>query len=147
MKKRKTLKTMKCRDLVKVLDKEFSLYVRLRAADDNGCCKCITCGKLFPYKEICNGHYIPRQYMSTRYNEINCNPQCTSCCTFFEGKHFIYRQRLVEMYGEEKIERMELWADMTKTETADTLREKIEYYRKLTVSVKENEQGGKYGYS
>jgi hypothetical protein len=101
---------MALKDLVKRLDRVFSEYVRLNAADDNGYCTCITCGKVYHYKEIHNGHFIPRARMATRFNEMNCNPQCVRCNHFRHGEPDIYRQRLVEMYGKEAVEALELEA-------------------------------------
>ena len=34
--------------------------VRLKAADDNGYCECVTCGKIAKYTEMDGGHYIPK---------------------------------------------------------------------------------------
>lgn len=54
------------------LDAVFSKYIRLKYSDDKGYCRCISCGKVFPWKEIQNGHYMSRRYMSTRFSEDNC---------------------------------------------------------------------------
>ena len=53
------------------LDAVFSKYIRLKYSDDKGYCRCISCGKVFPWKEIQNGHYMSRRYMSTRFSEDN----------------------------------------------------------------------------
>ena len=44
--------------LIKELDKWFSYYVRLKNSDKNGYCRCISCGKIFFWKDIQNGHYM-----------------------------------------------------------------------------------------
>lgn len=81
------------------LDKTFSLFIRQRDAN-NGVIKCISCGKLVPWKESDCGHYINRKHMSTRYDEQNCNAQCRSCNRFDEGNMEGYRKGLIEKYGE-----------------------------------------------
>ena len=36
--------------------------VRMKAADENGYCQCVTCGKVGHWKEMDGGHYISRTY-------------------------------------------------------------------------------------
>lgn len=60
-------------------DKYFSLLVRLEAADKNGYCKCVSCGKRLPLKEIQCGHYHLRKNYSTRWDFRNAHPQCPEC--------------------------------------------------------------------
>ena len=47
-------------DLKTKLDKEFSLFIRLRDAMPNGYFKCISCGQIKPFEQADNGHYINR---------------------------------------------------------------------------------------
>ena len=88
------------------LDKVFSEYIRLRDTSGHskdGYFKCISCGQIKPYSQADCGHYIGRQHMATRYNEINCNAQCRACNRFEEGNKAGYRRSLVQKYGEIKI--------------------------------------------
>jgi len=48
---RRTIAAMTGRELIKKLDAEFSLYVRLNEADDSGCITCPTCGRTYKYNE------------------------------------------------------------------------------------------------
>ena len=73
------LDVYKRQDLKAKLDKEFSLFIRLRDAMLNGYFKCISCGQIKPFEQADNGHYINRQHMSTRFDEMNCNAQCRHC--------------------------------------------------------------------
>ena len=84
-------------------DKWFSLYIRLRAADDNGFGECVTCGKVKHVKEMDCGHYVKRQHQATRFSEINCQLQCKRCNAFEQGRDAIFRQYLVDRYGEDKV--------------------------------------------
>ncbi len=66
------------------LDRVFSEYIRLRDTaghSKEGYFRCISCGQIKPYSQADCGHYIGRQHMATRYNEINCNAQCRNCLT------------------------------------------------------------------
>ena len=81
------------------LDKAFSEFIRQRDAK-NGIVKCISCGKLVPWKESDCGHFQNRKHMATRYDEQNCNAQCRSCNRFDEGNMEGYRKGLIQKYGE-----------------------------------------------
>ena len=70
------IKVKKKPDLKAKLDKEFSLYIRLRDSMPNGYFRCISCGEIKPFEQADCGHYINRQHMNTRYDEMNCNAQC-----------------------------------------------------------------------
>lgn len=65
--------------------------------------RCISCGLIKPISQADCGHYINRQHMSTRYNEMNCNAQCRSCNRFDEGNIQGYRRGLIQKYGEQKV--------------------------------------------
>lgn len=90
-------------DLKAKLDKEFSLFIRLRDAMPNGCFRCISCGQIKPFEQADCGHYINRQHMATRFDEMNCNAQCRACNRFDEGNMQGYRRGLVAKYGEQRV--------------------------------------------
>lgn len=92
------------------LDKVFSEFIRLRDSKRYGFehFRCISCGQIKPYSQADCGHYINRQHMSTRFDEMNCNAQCRSCNRFDEGNMSGYRKGLVEKYGEQKVLLLEL---------------------------------------
>ena len=84
-------------------DKYFSRYIRIRDADENGKCHCITCGHESEPKYIQCGHYGKRQHKGTRFSEKNCHAQCGACNKWEQGNDVIFRRKLVEMYGEEQV--------------------------------------------
>lgn len=88
-------------------DREFSRYIRLRDMDKNGCFVCISCSKRLPITQADCGHYVNRQHMSLRYNEMNCNAQCRSCNRYDEGNQQGYRRGLVAKYGEDRVKMLE----------------------------------------
>ena len=71
-------------DLKAKLDKEFSLFIRLRDCMPNGYFKCISCGQIKPFEQADNGHYLNRQHMSTRFDEMNFNAQFMHFTSFMQ---------------------------------------------------------------
>ena len=128
-KKRKSIDEKGIRELTKVLDKVFSEYIRLKFSDDNGYCRCVTCGSIRKWNDIDNGHFINRDVKATRFDEINCRPQCVSCNHYHSGKAYKFRQALVEIYGEKEIKDMERKAELGGSFCAYQLREMIIEYR------------------
>ena len=89
------------------LDEVFSKYIRLKHSDNNGYCRCISCGKIVFWKQIQNGHYMSRRYLSTRFAEDNCRPQCVACNMFNQGNIQMYRRGLVKEIGEQRVDLIE----------------------------------------
>lgn len=100
----------------KKLDEVFSQYIRLKYADMNGVCRCISCGSPIHWTKIQNGHYMSRVYRSTRFDERNCHPQCMPCNVFLHGNIQKYRKALVELYGSDEVDNLEAkaWRAMAK---------------------------------
>ena len=80
-------------------DKYFSMYIRLRDADENGCAKCCTCGTYKPVKEMDCGHWQKRQHMATRFDERNCGAQCKKCNAFEQGRDVEFAEFIDKKYG------------------------------------------------
>jgi hypothetical protein len=93
------IKTCKSKDLLGTLDTVFSEFIRLRDSDENGYCRCITCGRVFYWKEIENGHFIQRDRKATRFHEENCHSQCTFCNKYRSGRQFEHGQKIDILYG------------------------------------------------
>lgn len=68
-------------DLKAKLDKEFSLFIRLRDCMPNGYFRCISCGQIKPFEQADCGHYFSRTHLATRFDEDNCNAECRHCLT------------------------------------------------------------------
>ena len=133
LKKKKTDKPKKRQasqaTLVKKLDKVFSQYIRLRDSDANGYCRCISCNRVHYWKDIQNGHYMSRRYLSTRFDEMNCNAQCVACNIFNQGNIQMYRQNLIKKIGEKNVDYLEYNAKgTTKRYSVFELQELIKYY-------------------
>lgn len=110
--------------LTKELDTVFSQYIR-NSRSKNGVCVCITCDREYEVKKIHCGHFMSRQYMSTRWDERNVAPQCYGCNVMQQGKQFEFSLKL----GKELSEELYLLSKQTKKYSLDELKELIEYYK------------------
>ena len=99
-------------------------FVRLRDSGKN----CISCkrplGKVFDA-----GHYWSSKYKSTTFNIINLNGQCKQCNREGRGELILYRQGLIERYGEAKLDELDNLARSVKKWTREELKEIREYFK------------------
>lgn len=112
--------------LIKSLDKVFSIFIRQR---DKGVC--FTCGKKDDPKYMQNGHYVSRGKFATRWDERNCHCQCVRCNIFLGGNYPIYSEKLIKKYGYEVIRELNRLGQTIAKHTTKDLEEKIEHYKKL----------------
>jgi hypothetical protein len=129
-------KPLNFRQLQKKADRVFSEFIRLRDAEVNGYTKCITCGKVLFWRDMDCGHYCGRKHLSTRYHEQNCHAQCKHCNGFMEGQHFIYRRKLVELYGEAEVQKLENIAMLSGGDDSISLMYKIAEYQQKVKALK-----------
>ena len=92
---------------VKRLDTIFSKYIRTRESF-NDMNICFTCGTVKFIKQLDCGHYIGRQYYGTRWNEQNCQPQCTTCNYYNEGEKDIFEKKIDLKYGAGTAEKLKI---------------------------------------
>ena len=92
----------------KKLWQAFSIFIRLRDANEDGMCTCITCGRMNHWKKMDCGHGIGRQHWATRYNEKNNHAQCKPCNGFEGGKREVYKIEVDKRYGAGTWDKMEL---------------------------------------
>ena len=121
------------RTLIVKLDKVFSLYIRLRDSKPFGykAFKCISCGKIKPFSKADCGHYYSRAKMSTRYDEENCNSECSSCNRFSADHLDGYRENLIAKIGQQRFDLLRVRANQTKKWSVFELQELIKYYTAL----------------
>lgn len=111
------------------LDQVFSEYIRLRDANENGFCKCVTCGSMWRWQALQNGHYIDRRHIGARYDERNCNSQCSSCNIGLRGNLDKYKRAIISSYGVAVLEELESAKRSFEKWTIADYEEKIAYYR------------------
>lgn len=92
--------------LIKRLDMWHSRYVRIRDADVNGVCRCVTCGKSHHWKDIHCGHMHSRKWMRTRWDRRNTYAQCVACNTFDEGAIPIMVEHVRKLHGQEVLDEL-----------------------------------------
>lgn len=92
---------------IKKVDIEFSRYIRRLHANDSGMVNCYTCGSRMEWKEAECGHYVSRSNMATRFNEMNCKPQCWRCNHELRGNLKVFREKLVDDFGVDAVNDLE----------------------------------------
>ena len=123
--------------LKKELDKWFSLYIRLRDANDFGLVQCFTCGVVKPYnKGMQCGHFQSRKHLTTRFDERNCQPQCVGCNMFKQGEQYRFALQLDGKYGVGTAEGLMFLAHRSIKFTRVEYKEKISYYKNAVNKLK-----------
>lgn len=85
---------------------KISLKVKQSYADENGNCKCFTCGSdLKIGTSNCQaGHCYPQgAYPSLRWNLDNIRPQCYNCNVIHHGRIHEFKEKLIEEIGVERV--------------------------------------------
>ncbi len=123
--------------LKKELDKWFSLYIRLRDADELGLVQCFTCNRFKHYKSgMQNGHFQSRSHLATRFCQTNCQPQCVGCNMFKQGEQYKFAINLNAKYGEGTAEELQFKARNTIKLSRVDYEEKITYYKEAVKNLK-----------
>lgn len=100
-------KKIKVSTLKKKADAVFSRFIRQRDRNAMGEGVCYTCYRTAPWKKLQCGHFVPRQYLATRYSEINCHSQCYACNMLYNGQPSSYASRLELEFGPGTVLRLE----------------------------------------
>ena len=122
--------------LKKELDKWFSLYIRLRDATDEGMVRCFTSGRAYHYKNIHAGHFMSRKCLSTRWCEINVQPQSAADNLFAQGEQYRFGLNLDAKYGEGTAEELQFKARQIQKFSRVDYEEKISYYKSAVEKLK-----------
>lgn len=103
---------------------------RIESSDENGYCKCVTCGKVEHYKEMHGGHYIPRAKTATKLHELNIHPQCVSCNKYrAEEAKCWYATYMIETYGYEFVKWLQAESRKEKKYTRPEIEEIISQFK------------------
>jgi hypothetical protein len=123
--------------LKKELDKWFSLYIRLRDATAEGMVQCFTCTKVSHYKSGMQcGHFQSRSFLPTRFDEVNCQPQCVGCNMFKQGEQFKFALWIDAKYGDGTALELQYQARTIVKFSRSDYDEKIVYYKKAVDNLK-----------
>ena len=126
--------------LKKELDKWFSLFIRLRDATDEGLVQCFTSGRVYHYKNIHAGHFISRKCLSTRWCEINVQPQSAADNFFGQGEQYKFGLQLDAKYGLGTAEELQIKSKQTLKLTRIDYEEKISYYKDAVENLKKEKE-------
>lgn len=117
------------------IDKVFHEYIRRRDVNDQGYGNCICCNKKIHFSESDAGHFMGRQYMSTRWNEDNVNIQARKCNRFEYGNQYAYSKAL----GKKKAENLQKLSRITLKLMDFEFKEIFELYDKKLKELKEKQ--------
>ena len=100
-------KTKTVSKLKKELDAVFSKYIRAKHPK-----KCFTCGKASDKLQC--GHFVPRIYLATRWDEDNCRPQDVGCNIWGRGQLLDFEENLIKEIGVARVQQLkekrnEIW--------------------------------------
>lgn len=96
--------------LVKDADTVFSSYIRQRDAHSDGRIRCFVCGVPVPWKSSHCGHFIDRDQMAVRYDEMNAHAICFGCNVMDDNHRVKYELTMLNKYGTDQIDALELKA-------------------------------------
>jgi len=122
--------------LKKELDKIFSIYIRLREANEYGMVQCFTSGRVYHYKKIHAGHFMSRRHLSTRWCETNVQPQSAADNLFGQGEQFKFGLNLDSKFGEGTAEELQYKSRTTLKISRVEYEQKISYYKSLVDKLK-----------
>lgn len=110
--------------LKKELDRVFSIYIRSKHPKI-----CYTCGKTNVTLQC--GHFIPRQYLATRWSEDNCRPQCVGCNLFGNGQLLDFEEHLKRDLGNDYVEAMKMTRHVVRKLSTEWYEREIAHYKSL----------------
>lgn len=124
--------------LIEQLDRIFSIYIRIKdATPHTGLVRCITSGRVMHWKTAQCGHFQSRRHYSCRWLEMNCHPQSMEQNVFEHGNLLVYREKMIEMYGEEAVNKLTVLAHTPCHISEEEMRMSIKYYTALVEKIKE----------
>ena len=126
--------------LKKIADAWWSKATRYRFAykkEGEYWAECVTCVEERPIKSLQCGHFMSRQYNSTRYLETNTAPQCYGCNVMHQGRQYEFGMALDALYGPHTAKEMHDLAKVPHQFTRDELlqiisdaKTEVDYYEK-----------------
>lgn len=114
--------------LTSVLDKVFSLYVRLRDTDKDGNGYCCTSGEWKEWSSLQCGHCFSRRFMSTRWHPKNCHAQSVRDNVILHGEQYKHTLYIDNKYGKGSAEKLYKESQEIKKWTSFELKELVDYY-------------------
>lgn len=114
--------------LVKEADKVFSEYIRKRDTKD-GRINCFICGSSLTFAQADAMHFIDRDQMAVRFDEVNVNAGCKDCNRFDPLHKTKYENMMILNYGFPAIDRLHMKSRSLAKFTRFELGEIIDEYK------------------
>ncbi|MEO7778494.1 MAG: recombination protein NinG [Fibrobacteria bacterium] len=90
---------------------------------------CITCRKPCSFEKLQACHFIPAQYLGTRWHEKNVNAGCAHCNKWLEGNRIEYAKWLPKKWGKDVLDELAVAKKLNaKHPDVETLKLKIKDY-------------------
>ena len=105
--KRKKLKSLK--QLKKIAWRLMSIYIRKLNLDYTDRAKCYTCGKQDNWRSMDAGHFI---HNKLDFDPRNLKIQCGRCNRYLRGKLGVYAIKLIQEYGLEWVNQLQVDAQI-----------------------------------
>ena len=110
----------------------LSKFIRHRDCMRTTGCKewglCITCGKRYHFKLLQAGHFISGRHNAYLFSEEGVHAQCYNCNINLRGNTLVYRDKIIELYGEDYDKVLREAAKEKRKFTRDELIELKSYY-------------------
>lgn len=116
MKRKRSLKAIR-----RELDTVFARYIRSQNM------RCVTCGAVTENGHA--GHFVPRQYLATRWDVRNCHKQCVYCNVYRHGNLIEYTLFMQKRYGQSVIDELLQAKRQTVKLTREWLEERLNYFK------------------
>jgi len=116
-------------------DKWLSIFIRLRDANEDGICKCVTCESRQLWRSMDCGHFIKRQHIATRFNEKNCHAQCKNCNYFKQGNDANYERFIIETYGIDELNKLKSAEHSTCKIGSFEMKQLEKYYKEKAINL------------
>jgi len=87
------------------------------------------------WSRLDNGHFIGREWLSDRWNEKNCRPQCKACNNWGQGEGAKFKKYLIGEYGVEYVD-YRIAMKNKKRPSVFELKVQIEHYTKKVADLK-----------
>lgn len=122
---RTATKPEKLGSLIKKLDTQVSLYVRLNAADPSGIVRCISCNERMWWADSHCAHFKDRDNMATRFHLPNLAVACVTCNVFNHYEHIENWQKKMTV---EQVKELDVLSHSLMKWTRPELEEKLQEF-------------------
>lgn len=112
-----------------------SEYNRRKDADWRGYAKCCTCPTIKQWKEGDAGHFLGGRTNGILFDDRGIHFQCKPCNGFRGGEQAIYKDFMLERYGQEVIDELYAQRKAEKQFSKQELIEKILWYQETLKSM------------